>query len=130
MNGSKKDMQITQKSGSMIVRGAKWGDMHVTLESYPADHDSASHMAGHVDDLCQCPHWGYVIKGHFLVRYADHEETVEEGDVYYLPPGHTTYFFKDTELAEFSHQEEYEKTLSVVARNSPHRFENLQELES
>lgn len=48
--------------------------MHVGLESYHAGFDLAPLLKGLSDDRCQCPYWGYVIKGRMVVRYADREE--------------------------------------------------------
>jgi quercetin dioxygenase-like cupin family protein len=57
-------------------------------------------------NLCQCPHWGTVLKGSINVRYADgREETVRAGDVYYWPPGHTVWVDEDYEAVEFSPSE-------------------------
>jgi hypothetical protein len=51
-------------------------------------------------NLCQCPHWGTVLKGSINVRYADgREETVRAGDVYYWPPGHTVWVDEDYEAS-------------------------------
>jgi len=45
-----------------------------------------------VVNMCPCPHWGYVFKGALHIRYADgSEEVLEEGQVYYMPPGHTVW---------------------------------------
>jgi hypothetical protein len=50
-------------------------------------------------------------------NYADHEEVVEAGNAYYLPPGHTVMLDAGTELIEFSPREPYQQTMEVVARN-------------
>ena len=52
------------------------------------DIDATPLLKGLPDDRCQCPHWGYVIKGRLTFRFADHEEVFEAGDAFYLPPGH------------------------------------------
>ena len=42
-------------------------------------------------DLCQSPHWGYLIQGELTVTYADNsEEVIKSGDLFYWPPGHTS----------------------------------------
>src|SRR5690242_16155536 len=60
----------------------------VNFVTFHEDIDGTPLMKGLPDDRCQCPHWGYVVSGRILFRFADHEETVEAGDVFYLPPGH------------------------------------------
>ena len=70
------------------------GGYSVGFEKYTADADLAPFFAGLPDDRCQCPHWGYVIKGKVTFTYADgHSETYEAGDAYYAPPGHTPTLF-------------------------------------
>jgi hypothetical protein len=66
----------------------------------------ASMFKGLPDDRCQCPHWGYVLKGKITFRFADGEETYEAGDAYYVPPRHLPVMFEGCELVEFSPTEE------------------------
>ena len=65
------------------------GGYSVGFETYTADADLAPLFEGLPDDRCQCPHWGYVVRGKLTFTFADHEETYETGDAYYAPPGHT-----------------------------------------
>jgi hypothetical protein len=80
----------------------EWGDLLVELEQFPAGLDTAPLLQGLPGDACPCPHWGYVFSGRFTVRYADHEETIEAGDAFYLQPGHVPVFLEDTEMLELS----------------------------
>ncbi|HEX5414847.1 MAG TPA: cupin domain-containing protein [Chloroflexota bacterium] len=117
MRGSTRDIPIALELGGIVLREIEWGGMNVGLESFPAGTDSAPVFKGLPDDCCQCPHWGYVVKGRYRAIYADHEETFTAGDAYYLRPGHTTSFDEDTEVIEFSPKAEYEQTMEVVGRN-------------
>ena len=56
--------------------------------SFRQDIDGTPLLKGLPGDRCQCPHWGYVLKGRLTYRFADHEEVFEAGDAFYLPPGH------------------------------------------
>ena len=85
--------------------------------SFMADMDPAPFFQGLPDDRCQCPHWGYVIKGKYTFQFADREETYEAGDAYYVPPGHTPRMYAGTEIVEFSPAAELAKTMEVVTRN-------------
>jgi hypothetical protein len=93
------------------------GGYTVGFESYSSDSDLAQFFRGLPDDRCQCPHWGYVVKGKLSFRYADGEETFEAGDAYYAPPGHTPYLFAGTEIAEFSPTDALQETIGVVTGN-------------
>src|SRR5262245_24883015 len=110
MRGSKQDVPVTVNAGGVLIQGAEWGDMNVGLESFPAGVETAPLFKGLPDDRCQCPHWGYVIKGRVRVKYSDREEVLKAGDAYYMSPGHTTVFEEDTEVVEFSPKGEYQKT--------------------
>ena len=95
-----------------------FGPFTVGFETYTADADLAPLFTGLPDDRCQCPHWGYVIKGKVAFTFADgHEETYEGGDAYYAPPGHTPKLFAGSELVEFHPTAELAKTMEVVERN-------------
>src|SRR5688572_13592928 len=73
----------------------------IGFEAYSADADLGPFFVGLPNDQCQSPHWGYVMKGKVTYKFADHEETYEAGEGYYVPPGHTPRLFADTELVEF-----------------------------
>lgn len=117
MRGSKQELRLDVDVDGVSIRQAEWGDMNVAIERFAAGVDTEPIFKGLPDDRCQCPHWGYVLRGRVRIRYADHEEVVSAGDAYYLPPGHTTHFDEDTEIVEFSPRGEYQKTLEVAGRN-------------
>lgn len=110
-------------SETLIVEGYEGhlehfdGGYTVAFEHYTADTDLTPLLRGLPDDRCQCPHWGYVIRGSVTFHYADHEETYAEGDAYYAPPGHTPVLHAGTEIVEFSPSEQLQRTVDVVTRN-------------
>jgi hypothetical protein len=66
-----------------------WGEMSAICEtvSGPAvGMDIAPLFAGLPEDRCQASHYGYLLEGRVEYRFADHTETVEAGQVYYIPP--------------------------------------------
>ena len=94
------------------------GGYSVGFETYTADADLAPLFQGLPDDHCQCPHWGYVIKGRVKFTFADgHDETFEAGDAYYVPPGHLPYLYSGSEVVEFHPTEELEQLMAVVEKN-------------
>lgn len=69
-------------------------------------------LKGLENDLCQSPHWGYLIDGEVTVTYADGgNETVAGGDIFYWPPGHTVKVGKDADIILFSPQAEHCKVV-------------------
>ena len=93
------------------------GGYTVGFETYSADADMAPMFKGLPDDRCQCPHWGYVVKGKLTFPFADREEVFEAGDAYYVGPGHTPILYAGTEVVEFSPTEELGRTMDVVTKN-------------
>jgi hypothetical protein len=89
----------------------------VGFEEYYEDTDLNQFFDGLPDDRCQCRHWGYVINGRVGYRFADHEETYEAGDAYYVPPGHTPVLYAGAEVVEFSLTDELDRTVDVVTGN-------------
>ena len=116
-HASLSEFNISVASEVAIWRQAEWGDMRVGYETYLSDFDDTELLKGLPDDRCQCPHWGYLLAGRMTVRYADHEEVVNAGDVYYMAPGHTMAAEAGTVLIEFSPKEEFRKLTGIAERN-------------
>jgi mannose-6-phosphate isomerase-like protein (cupin superfamily) len=93
------------------------GGYSVCFETHTADADLAELFRGLPDDRAQFPRWGYVIEGKVGFRFADHEETYEAGDAYYVPPGHTPVHYGGSEIVEFSPTELLGETMPVVLQN-------------
>ena len=117
MRGSKGDIPVSWESSAVVVRELEWGEIRVGFATYHQVMDLGLLLKGSPDDRCQCPHWGYVLKGRMQVRYADHEEVVTAGDAYYLAPGHIPLLQAGTEIVEFSPRSEYQKMMEVTERN-------------
>lgn len=85
--------------------------------SLSAGTDIAPLLKGLQDDLCQSPHWGYIIEGEVVVTYKDGmNETVCGGDLFYWPPGHTVKVVKDAEVILFSPQHEHVEVVDHLAK--------------
>ena len=76
--------------------------------SLAAGTDLTKLFHGLENDLCQSPHWGYLIEGALTVSFADDsQEVVRGGDLFYWPPGHTVRADADAEIILFSPQHEH-----------------------
>lgn len=85
-----------------------YGKMAGEYFSVAAGVDFAGLLKGLENDLCQSPHWGFLIEGEIIVTYTDgSEETVKGGDLFYWPPGHTIRSNADAEIILFSPQAEH-----------------------
>jgi hypothetical protein len=80
--------------------------------SLGAGADIAPLLKGLEGDLCQAPHWGYMLRGELTVTYAGGaEEVIKGGDLFYWPPGHTVRVGEDAEVILFSPQEEHNRVI-------------------
>jgi hypothetical protein len=70
--------------------------------------DTTSLFEGLEGDLCQCPHWGYVLRGQLTTTDADGaRETARASDLFYWPAGHNVKVDEDAEIVMFSPQREH-----------------------
>lgn len=80
--------------------------------SLGAGTDIAPLLQGLEGDLCQAPHWGFVLQGKLIVTFADKtRETCAAGDLFYWPPGHTVKVEQDADIILFSPQNEHARVL-------------------
>lgn len=108
--------------GTFEGRFEDLGGYTAQFEHYLAHADPAELFRGLPGDRCQCPHWGVVLRGRLVYRYADgSEDVVEPGEAYYAPPGHLPVFVAGTEIVEFSPTEEFRRTAEAVLDNAAAR---------
>ncbi len=70
--------------------------------------DTTQLFKGLEGDMCQCPHWGFVLRGQITTTDAiGVEETVKANDLFYWPPGHNVKVDADAEIVMFSPQYEH-----------------------
>ncbi|HEX4363560.1 MAG TPA: cupin domain-containing protein [Solirubrobacteraceae bacterium] len=93
------------------------GEYTVNFVSFRADADATPLLRGLPDDRCQCPHWGYVLKGRLTYRFDDHDEVFEAGDAFYLPPGHIPVAEAGSELVQFSPSDELKLVDEAIMAN-------------
>ncbi len=85
-----------------------YGKMAGEYFSLAAGTDITPLLKGLENDLCQSPHWGYLIDGEVTVTYqGGNSEIITGGDLFYWPPGHTVRVGKDAEIILFSPQHEH-----------------------
>lgn len=79
--------------------------------------DIAPLLQGLEGDLCQAPHWGYLLEGELVVTYTDEAtERVEAGDLFHWPPGHSVRVDDDAEVIMFSPKDEHGAVIAHMLR--------------
>jgi hypothetical protein len=118
MHQAMKELPIVEDYGEGFrSRMVEWGGMIVSYEIFPKGVDATPLFKGLPDDMCQSPHWGYLLRGRVRIKRKDGDFVLNTGDVYYLEPGHVPVFEEDTEILEFSPKTEYQQTMDVFAQN-------------
>ena len=115
MRIAKEDVDVTmQIPGAVIRQRMDFGDAtglgKISCEffSLSAGVDTTPLFQGLQGDSCQCPHWGFVLRGR-LTTTDEHgaQETVNANDLFYWPPGHNVKVDADAEIVMFSPQHEH-----------------------
>jgi hypothetical protein len=117
-------LKVSRETGEIADYGMV-EDRHADLEDYAVgfatfreDIDHRALLKGLPDDSCQCPHWGYVLKGRWTCRFGEREEVFEAGDAFYMPPGHIPLSNEPgTEVLLFSPRAELRQTEEVIMKN-------------
>lgn len=122
MQQAKEDLPARIDSPAAVARhqpdfgdATDYGPMAAEYFTLAAGTDITALLEGLEDDLCQSPHWGYVVSGGLTVTYTDGTEEVDEtGDVFYWPPGHTVRADEDTDFVLFSPQHEHGEVIDHI----------------
>ena len=105
--------------GAVIRQRTEFGDVRgfgmISGEYFTlsAGVDTTPLFQGLEGDLCQCPHWGYVLRGQITTTDAKGaQETVNASDLFFWPPGHNVKVDADAEIVMFSPQREHSHVIS------------------
>jgi len=79
--------------------------------------DTTPLFQGLKGDLCQCPHWGFVLQGRLTTTDSNGaRETVNANDLFYWPPGHNVKVDADAEIVMFSPQREHSHVINHMIK--------------
>jgi len=101
-----------------MVKLVEWGEMAVAAITLVPGTDFAPVLSQLPGGGCMLPHWGFVHTGRLTITLADGTtETVQAGDVYYMPPGHTGVATdQDTTYVEFSLREPFVALMGALSK--------------
>ncbi|MGV0958919.1 MAG: hypothetical protein ACOYB1_03705 [Limnohabitans sp.] len=120
MRIAKEDVDVKMEiPGAVIRQKTDFGDAsglgkisgeYFTLS---AGVDTTPLFVGLEGDLCQSPHWGFVLRGQLTTTDANNcQETVNAHDLFYWPPGHNVKVDEDAEIIMFSPQHEHSQVIA------------------
>ena len=100
--------------GAVIRQRTDFGDAtglgKISCEyfSLSAGVDTTPLFMGLEGNLCQCPHWGYLMSGQLTTTDAKGiHEIVNANDLFYWPAGHNVKVNVDAEIVMFSPQQQH-----------------------
>ncbi len=90
-----------------------YGKISAEYFTLSAGVDTTPLFQGLEGNLCQCPHWGFVLRGQITTTdAAGRQETVGANDLFYWPPGHNVRVNADAEIIMFSPQHEHSDVIN------------------
>lgn len=115
MRVAKDQVDIRMELPGVVVRqrtgfgdAKEFGKISAEYFTLAAGVDTTPLFQGLEGDLCQCPHWGFVLSGRLTTTDASgRRETVSADDLFYWPPGHNVLVDADAEIIMFSPQAEH-----------------------
>ena len=117
--------KVSKESAARVENHGPVEDRREDLDDYTVNFlhmsqtiDATPLLKGLPGDHCSCPHWGYVFKGRITYRFADHEETFETGDAFYVPEGHSPIVEEGTEFLQFGPSRELQTVTDVMMKNA------------
>ena len=115
---SKENAPNVHDYGPALDRSGDLDGYTVNFVTITQGHSLAGMFTGLPGDRCPCPHWGYLLTGAITVTYADHEETYQAGDAFYMPPGHVPSAETGTSFVQFSPNQALAEVIAVMMRNA------------
>ena len=124
MRIAKEDVDVKMEiPGAVIRQRTDFGDatglgmISGEYFSLSAGVDTTPLFLGLEGNMCQCPHWGFVLLGQLTTTDADgKQETVNANDLFYWPPGHNVKVDSDAEIIMFSPQREHSHVINHMIR--------------
>ena len=99
------------------IRAVETGDLTTARVRLAKGHDARPLFKGLPGDLCQCPHWGYVITGAPRLAASDYRA----GQAFYWPPGHAPEALEDSDFLEISPTRELQALAHLAGATRPPR---------
>ena len=115
MRVSKDQVDVRMEIPGAVIRQRRnfgdasgFGQLSGEYFTLAAGVDTSPLFKGLHGDMCQCPHWGFVLRGQLTTTDdIGAEETVKANDLFYWPPGHNVRVDADAEIVMFSPQNEH-----------------------
>lgn len=110
------DLPATIQDDNVELRIGAAGEMTVSFISLKAGTDLAPALAGLADDLCPCPHWGYMLEGTLGMHTREGDQEYRAGQAFYWAPGHAPFAITDCRYVDFSPTPDFAEVIAHITR--------------
>ncbi|MDA1117920.1 MAG: cupin domain-containing protein [Proteobacteria bacterium] len=115
MRVAKDEVDVRMEIPGVVIRqkmqfglASGFGQVSGEYFTLAAGVDTTALFVGLEGDMCQCPHWGFVLRGQITTTDTiGAQETVKANDLFHWPPGHNVKVDADAEIIMFSPQYEH-----------------------
>jgi hypothetical protein len=97
----REDVPVRIEDEGIEFRTREVSDMTVGWVRLAKGANLAPALQSLTDDLCPCPHWGYVVSGRVRMQEKNGESVYEAGQAFYWAPGHAPEALEDCEYIDF-----------------------------
>lgn len=98
------------------LRTGTVGEMTVSFITLKAGTDLAPALVGLPDNLCPCPHWGYMLEGTLGMHTRDGDLEYRAGEAFYWAPGHAPHAITDCRYVDFSPTHDFDSVIRHITR--------------
>jgi hypothetical protein len=108
------DVPVRIADDNVEIRMTEVGKMTVSFIRLREGTDLGPALRGLPGDLCQCPHWGYMLEGHLGMHTPNGDEYYDAGQAFYWAPGHAPFAVEDSAYVDFSPTEDFAKVVQHI----------------
>jgi hypothetical protein len=120
MKIAKENIEVKMEIPGAVIRqrtefgdATGYGKISGEFFSLSAGVDTTPLFIGLEGNLCQSPHWGYVLSGQITTTDSEGiQETVNTNDLFFWPAGHNVKVNEDAEIIMFSPQHEHSTVIN------------------
>lgn len=120
MKIAKENIEVKMEIPGAVIRqrtefgdATGYGKISCEFFSLSAGVDTTPLFIGLEGNLCQSPHWGYVLSGQITTTDSEGiQETVNTNDLFFWPAGHNVKVNENAEIIMFSPQHEHSTVIN------------------
>ncbi|PRA00995.1 hypothetical protein CQ010_05530 [Arthrobacter sp. MYb211] len=124
MRVARDDVEVRMEIPGAVIRQRKGFGDGSGFESISGEYftlaagvDTTALFEGLEGDLCQCPHWGYVLQGRITTTDSlGAQETVAAHDLFYWPSGHNVRVDADAQIVMFSPEQPHSEVIDHMIK--------------